>query len=374
MTAFLLSYSLLMPSAEPPAPPARAPKPISAERIKELVKKLEEPTRHDSDPKQGPPEDGVSPTFGFRWHSAALGELKQAGEAALPAVYALLADAKKPGQARAHAAVIVINRLKGKGAKQELDRQALKALQEALRDKDLSLKWGVLRIAAQYGAAGAWVRFSIMVKSVPTLDRDTLHFSDAAMDGLLPDVIALVSHEEPEVAATAATVLFEFGRPKQGIKELLRALDRRERFIRARVVAALSRVGVDDPDALKAVLGQLKPEHYGDTYETVVQSVGRFGPKAKDAVPALIDVLKSSDWKPAETTYLYDTAINSLGEIGPGAKAAIPWLLKYMECCPSSLGQWEGLIAALDRIDPEAGKQGRVIFKRKMDELKKQPN
>ena len=46
----------------------KQPPPPSAERIKELVKKLEEPTRAMSDEKEGPP-DGAWPTFGYRWHS-----------------------------------------------------------------------------------------------------------------------------------------------------------------------------------------------------------------------------------------------------------------------------------------------------------------
>ncbi len=214
------------------AEPPKLLKPPTEEQIKVWLKKLEEPTRHESDPEDGPPDDGISPTFGYKWHITALGQLRLAGEAALPGAYKLLEDTTKSGQARAHAASLVVEKLKGKGAKQELDRKALEALKAALRDKDLALKGGVLGNIGPYGAASVREWSAITVQNVPTLDRDSLHFSDAAMDGLLPDVIALVSHEEPEIAARAAGVMFSFGRPKQGIKELLGLLDRREQRVR----------------------------------------------------------------------------------------------------------------------------------------------
>lgn len=126
---------------------------------------------------------------------------------------------------------------------------------------------------------------------------------------------------------------------------------------------------MDDPDALKAVLGQLKPEHYTEYYDSVLVAVGRFGPKAKDAVPALIDVIKKADWEKQETKGRVETAITSLGKIGPDAKAAVPLLLKYSEEHPfNSQGSQDNLVAALDKIDAEAARQVRAIFKRKMDE------
>jgi HEAT repeat protein len=185
------------------------------------------------------------------------------------------------------------------------------------------------------------------------------------MDGLLPEIIALVADEEPVIASAAAYTITTFGRPKQGVKELLAALDRREPRLRASAVVALGTVGRDDPVVLKAVLGQLKPEHYPDGYyRGVILAVGSFGPKAKEAVPALIEVLKSSEFKRHESMMLYDTAFFALGEIGPEAKTATPVMLKYLHVQCSL-----DFIAALDKIDPQAGKEGRAIMKRNIEML-----
>jgi HEAT repeat protein len=347
------------------------PKPPSPEQITAWLKKFEEPTRHYLDPKQGPPEEGVGPDFDFRIHGEAI-FLARAGEAARPGAFALLEDTKKSGQARAHAAIVLVEWLLGKGAKQEPNPKVLKALKEALKDKDQALKWGVLHWCQRYGKVSTLHLSSNYsdeeFKKKFGVERETLHFSDAAMDGLLPEIIALVADEEPVIASTAAYTICTFGRPKQGVKELIAALDRREPRIRASAVVALGRVGRDDPAALKAVLGQLKPEHYpGDYYTSVVIAVGDFGPKAKDAVPALIEVIKSSEFKPHKSMMLYDRAFLALGEIGPDAKSALPVMLKYLDvqCTPKFMD-------ALDKIDRAAGDEGRAIMKRSIEKLRSQ--
>ena len=360
-------------------------KPATPEQIREWVKKLEEPTRDRLDPKMEPP-DGVAPLFDYHFHWYEIAMLKKAGEAARPAVFALLEDTTKPGQARAHAAVILIDWLWGKGAKQEVDAKILAALKEALKDKNRALKWGIVQWLPRYGGGGAqaafqhdierWLRLCAtgttpedllrnFLQGMPNLDPGWRHFSDAAMDGLLPEVIALLADEEDEIATCAAITIFAFDRPKQGIKELLVTLDRRDRRLRAYAVAALSRVGRDDPAVLTAVLGQLKPQHYGTHYSTVVRAVGRFGPKAKAAVPELIRVVESSGWKFQYDTLLYDEAIVALGEIGPDAKAATPAILKYAD----SVRVLPDLLTALDKIDPKAGQEARAVQKRKEDEF-----
>jgi HEAT repeat protein len=338
------------------------PKPTE-EQIKAWLKKLEEPTRHYQDPMQGPPDEGIGPDFEYRIHREAL-LLARAGEAARPGVFALLEDTKRSGQARAHAAIVLVEWLKGTGAKQKPDPKILAALKDALKSKDQALTWGMLDWAQRYGKARAleWVdRISPTELKVP---REWYYFSDEAMDGLLPEIIALVANEEPMIAATAADTISAFGRPKQGVKELLAVLDRREPRLRVAAVFALSRVGTDDPAVLKTVLGQLKPEHYGDYYRVVVGAVGNFGPKAKDAVPALIEILKKSEWKRREFMFLEEAAIETLGKIGSDAKEAAPFVVKYAESgCVGSNAMALNLVSTLDRIDPESAKKVRALYK-----------
>jgi HEAT repeat protein len=71
------------------------------------------------------------------------------------------------------------------------------------------------------------------------------------------------------------------------------------------------------------------PEVQQTNYDPIVQAVktlGQIGPDAKEAVPALLDVLK------AEVTLdMCRQAIISLGHIGPNAMEAVPTLLEYLE-------------------------------------------
>jgi hypothetical protein len=344
-----------------------APKPPTEEQIKAWLKKLEEPTRSTRDPKPGPPDNGVGPDFDFRIHDEALFVAK-CGESVRKEIFAIVNDPMKSSQTRAHAAIVLVEWLKGKGAKQVPDAKVLEALKEGLQGKDRAVKWAILHWANRYGAA-ANLSSLVYISEEEHLklygvSRDSLYFSDDAMDGLLPNVIPLLVEEEPLIASSAAGLIASFGRPKQGIKELIAALERREVEIRVAVVFALGRVGNGDPTALKAVVNELNPTRYGgphsSDYSAVVQMVGWFGPDAKDAVPALITVLKSCEWKRRAQMLPEEETVRTLGNIGPAAKDAVPWLLKYGETCTRD---WPRLIAALDKIDPGAAKNARAMEK-----------
>jgi HEAT repeat protein len=356
--------------------------PPSPERCRNLLAKLEEPTRHVEDEEDGPPK-GVAPNFNYRFHFAEIFQLTKAGKAVRPAVLALLANHEKPGQARAHAGIIVIDWLKGTGANQELDKELLVALKDALQDKNAALKWGILQWLPRYGAAHARANYPLIAKLAPEKPLDSMHFSAAVMDGLLTEILPLLAEEEVEIAEEAATTIYAFGQPKQGVKELLAALERQEVRVRLSAIQALSRVGRDDPVVLKAILGQLKPEHYRFRYSTVVEAVACFGPKAKDAVPALIAVLKDDQAKKTQlsatssfydSAYLYSAALTALGEIGPEAKAAVPAILERMRDPVVARDALQTVISALEKIDPEAAKEALTFKKQREDDSKKKFN
>ena len=65
--------------------------------------------------------------------------------------------------------------------------------------------------------------------------------------------------------------------------------------------------------------------------------MGRIGPNARDAVPALIEMLKSSDYGPA---------IGVLSSIGPDSREATPELIKLLE----TANDVQGIIGALRAI------------------------
>src|SRR5829696_3533948 len=81
-------------------------KPATPEQIKEWVKKLEEQPDHPL------------PKYKFNLRAEAYFLARRGGDAARPAVLGLLQDPTKPGQARAQAAVVLVQWLLGEGAKQ----------------------------------------------------------------------------------------------------------------------------------------------------------------------------------------------------------------------------------------------------------------
>ena len=61
----------------------------------------------------------------------------------------------------------------------------------------------------------------------------------------------------------------------------------------------------------------------------VASILGRMGPEAKAAVPALTKMLSSQDDRGA--------AVDALGQIGPGAKTAVPVLAKLLRDADSKM-------------------------------------
>lgn len=79
--------------------------------------------------------------------------------------------------------------------------------------------------------------------------------------------------------------------------------------------------------ALITVLNVKEEDEDGFRRSVVADALGKIGPAAKDAVPALIDCLKDED----PTWRVPVSAASALGEIGANAKSAIPILIETME-------------------------------------------
>ena len=106
-------------------------------------------------------------------------------------------------------------------------------------------------------------------------------------------------------------------------------------------IAALGRIG---PEAIPVLTILLKDEN--SEIRTAAAQGLRMGPKAKAAVPALMESLQDKDFK------VRRVAMDALGSIGPEAKAAVPALTEVLKC----KGKIRRVRAAsaLGRIGPEA--------------------
>ena len=90
------------------------------------------------------------------------------------------------------------------------------------------------------------------------------------------------------------------------------------------VVRTLGRIGPAAKDAVPALIAALKDED-GDVRMEVVRTLREIGPAAEDAVPALITALKDEIWD------VRGSAANALREIGPAAEDAVPALITALK-------------------------------------------
>lgn len=120
-------------------------------------------------------------------------------------------------------------------------------------------------------------------------------------------------------------------------------------------VSSAKTVRPEKPSAdLIAKLNDISPVVRRDA----IEEIGKFGPRAEQAVPALITSL--------EDPQTMSEAAIALGRIGPGAKAAKSTLVRALD--PDQL-QRKTLQMILDQIDPQAGQKYGVL-QQKRAELK----
>jgi HEAT repeat protein len=108
------------------------------------------------------------------------------------------------------------------------------------------------------------------------------------------------------------------------------ALDDDDPQIRAHAAIALAILR--DHRAIPVLIPLLNDDHF---FPKVAEALGRFGAAAKDAVPALLDVLRRKS--PYEEILAHNRPIEvslALGQIGPEARPAVPALLALMKKYP----------------------------------------
>jgi HEAT repeat protein len=145
-----------------------------------------------------------------------------------------------------------------------------------------------------------------------------------------------------------------------------------------------------EPFASGKTLEQWLPILLGDDPNQAVkaaEALAQLGPKAKPAVPPLIQCLRHNNRNvrfaaidalgrigeteqtvPALLWYCeksgdaaaedYDAVAISLGRLGPGAKAALPWLLQLYANRVPPFRAW--IASAIKKIDPEAAAKAKI--------------
>jgi HEAT repeat protein/beta-lactamase regulating signal transducer with metallopeptidase domain len=237
---------------------------------------------------------------------AAKGACRKIGAAAVPVLQKGLKDPRKNVR---EFAVIALGDM-GYRAK-----AAGPALIEMMRDEDLSI-----RVAA--------------IDAVASVDETT--------EGFVPALSAALKDKAAGVRQRAASILSAIGPgAKAAVPALVEALEDSDLSVRREAVNSLSRIAPGDASLVPALAARVKADDHRSVRILVIRYFGEMGPKAKAAVPALIEALKDNETQ--------SEAVAALSAIGPDAKAAVP-VLKDLLQLPG--GGFRGDVdCALRRID-----------------------
>ncbi len=168
----------------------------------------------------------------------------------------------------------------------------------------------------------------------------------------IPAVMALakmVTDQDPDVRHAALDALAEIEPGKRLVVPLLlKALKDKDSVVVKRAVHALANRGKDIVPAMIQALKDDRTEFYA------LLVLHEIGPDAKDAVPAIRDVLHE-----ANEPYQRQEAAMTLGMIGPGAAAAVPELITLLDD-PES-GVQHAAVFALGMIGPSAAPAAKSI-------------
>ncbi len=215
----------------------------------------------------------------------ALGEIGPDAKAVAPTLIKSLSDSENSVR---YAAAYAIGKIGVKDATPELTKQ--------LDNKDRFL-----------GMIAAWA----IAKSNPD-DKKAAERAVTLLVGGLKDPNKLVR-------AAAARGLFELHAPHETVVAAMGdLLADKDPTVRSNVAEAFATLGE------KAVPRLIKALESDDTQGLAVEVIRRLGPKAKDAVPALILELKDPD-----PEYRREVEF-ALAAIGPDAKEAVPALVEHM--------------------------------------------
>jgi HEAT repeat protein len=244
-----------------------------------------------------------------RLRTAATNILGQMGAVALPAVLPLLDHQDK--QTRAAGCQIVVTL--GPVAK-----DAVPKLTALLKDAD----------------------FAVRQASITALGRIGPAAKSAA-----PALVELAKDKNVVIRTGSMRSLEQIKADPKLVRPLaLAALEDENALVRCRALSLLWSVAPKHPDIMPHVLDLLKQP--ASRFE-LLDLVGRMGPAAARAVPALTDFVKDRD------PNLRRQAIQALGRIGPAAKDAVPTMLEHLR--PNDFFTRQTILTALISIRSDDG-------------------
>jgi beta-lactamase regulating signal transducer with metallopeptidase domain/HEAT repeat protein len=169
---------------------------------------------------------------------------------------------------------------------------------------------------------------------------------DSHANGYVPALIEALKDKDADMRRDTAATLRELSKvedAKKAIPALLEALRDEDSVVRLNAIQALVLIG-PHKRGVGVVIGLLqdKDDKDGSIRTKAYEFLQSLGPDAKEAVPALIAVLK------APQDGFTDVAVDTLAQIGPAAKDAVPELTKLLR----SDNLHQNAMKALEKISP----------------------
>jgi HEAT repeat protein len=185
-------------------------------------------------------------------------------------------------------------------------------------------------------------------------------FGPGAPEGVAPALFTALSDAEPLVRKYAALALGKLSPSAESTSRLLAALDDKDAEVRAAAASSLGELKPDDPAVLPALLKAAKGDPDVTVRTNAIAGVGRYGDRAAEAVPTLLDFLKEND-SPRGSPH--ESAVLALKEVGPRSLPALT----------QALGRKEprtriGVLKVLTLFGPAAGPAVPDVEKRLIDE------
>lgn len=263
----------------------------------------------------------------------ALGSIGEAAKDALPDLLEMLKDKDdKAAGLRAASAIARIG-----------PEEAVPALIEALNHEDAVVRRRAASALGRMGhgrSAGRIPGSREAVEAIPVLiealkdDDDSVVGSAASALGSMgvdakeavPALIEVLTEGSGEDARFfVVRALGELGQAgKEAVPVLTELLDDDHPLVRRAAEEALAKMGVDTDDAIgKLLLILSDADEHLQTRAKAARALGQSGPAAKEAIPALIDILDHEQhW------VIRGPAARALGMFGPEAKEAVPALIR----------------------------------------------
>jgi HEAT repeat protein len=141
------------------------------------------------------------------------------------------------------------------------------------------------------------------------------------LTGGLPALVRGLQDPITENRLAAIDAIETIGRPAApAAPALVRAFRDPDRFVRWAAARTMGKVGPVDPRMEVPALAHLLSDADVDVYRSAAVALERYGPLAREAVPALIRATKADHW------VMRIQAIATLETVGTGAAGAIPAL------------------------------------------------